>query len=232
MDELRKLVRELETAKNDEQIVNKLQKIGAKLIREYIIMVGGLTIEPLWVEAYYYNKNCFPDCNAHLNDLQRNRFGQLYFHRKGHGGFDICLSLSEDYYLSYLLKATLINGKFCKQTGICSVLKEKEKTKSELENANNILYKRNDILNYNVKFVSRVGVVKSCYRDEELAAFPLDVLNNNGYDFTFAHKVLAPIAEKTIVEYKKTSNYTEKECLEKCKELFGWVPDNVRKILK
>ena len=231
MDELKVLINEeLRNAKDECQVVKALQKIGAKLIKEYVIKVEGIIIEPLWVEAYYYDKRCFPDCNTHLNDLQRDRCGQLYFHRKGRGGLDICLSTSKDYYLSFLLKATLINSKFCTQTGIWSVLTENEKTKSELESAGNVLFKRNSALNYDVRFVNRVGITKPCYREERLAAFPMDVLNNSCYDFHFARKCLTPLAVDTIRDYKKV--YTEKECMERCQNLFGWVPDDVRKVFK
>ena len=233
MDELKKLISEgLEKACKEDQIVKILQQIGAKLINEYIIKIKDITIEPLWVEAYYYNKNYFPDCNTHLNDLQKERFGQIYIHRKGHGGFDICLSTSKDYYLSFLLKATLINGKFYTQTGIRSLLTEKEWEKSEVENAKNILFKRESILNYDVRFANRVGITKSCYRDEALAAFPMDVLNNGCFDFRFARKSLTPLAVDTIKDYKEATGQTQKECIKKCQDLFGWVPDDVRRIFE
>lgn len=38
-------------------IVEKLQLLGNELITKYVIKVGDVTIEPLWVEAYYSNKN-------------------------------------------------------------------------------------------------------------------------------------------------------------------------------
>ena len=83
-------------------------KTAEDIRNEYVIKVEGIMIEPLWVEAYYFNKNTFSDCNTHLSEKQKNRFGQLYFHEKGRGGFDICLSDSEDYYLSFLLLVFLL----------------------------------------------------------------------------------------------------------------------------
>ena len=122
--ELKEMVCSLKAETDEKNIIEKLKKIEEKLIGEYVIEVEGITIEPLWVEAYYFHKNVFSDCNTHLSEKQKNRFGQLYFHEKGRGGFDLCLSDSEDYYLSFLLKRTSINGEFVKQADAEDVLKK------------------------------------------------------------------------------------------------------------
>lgn len=216
----------LQNAKDENDIIKILQVSGGKLITDYYINVNGIIIEPLWVEAYFYGKE-LPDCNCHLNTLQKDRFGQLYFHRKGYGGLDICLSSSKEYYLSFLLKATLINGKFTKQTGIRSVIAETGKPKEELENNKDVLRKRDKT--HKISFSARVGLTKPCYIDAELAAYPADVLHI--YDFTFARKVLTPAVVRFAEEHK-TKGYTEKECKTKCREYFGWVPDKVNEIFK
>ena len=89
--DLRSLVNDLKSAACDEQI-HILQMLGGKLINNYRIEAFGVTVEPLWVEAYYYDEARFPDHNTHRSGKQKNRFGQLYFHRRGYGGVDICLS--------------------------------------------------------------------------------------------------------------------------------------------
>lgn len=109
------LVSNLKNAAYDEP-VHILQMLGDKLINDCRIEVFGVTIEPLWVEAYCYDKTHFPDYNTHRSRKQKNRFGQMYFHERGYGGVDICLSNSEDFCLSFLLKATLANGRFLTQT--------------------------------------------------------------------------------------------------------------------
>ena len=116
MKNLKCQIRNLEniTVSNEDYtaVEKELQLLGKKLLTEYVIKIGNIEVEPLWVEAYYYDQNKFPDCNTHMSDKQKNRFGQLYFHEKGRGGLDICLSAPvpdhEDYYLSVLLKATLL----------------------------------------------------------------------------------------------------------------------------
>ncbi|MDY3239043.1 MAG: hypothetical protein SOW80_02850, partial [Anaerovoracaceae bacterium] len=161
--ELKEMVCGLKEETNEKTIIEQLQEIEARLIREYVIKVEGIMIEPLWVEAYYFNKNVFSDCNTHLSEKQKNRFGQLYFHEKGRGGFDLCLSDSEDYYLSFLLKRTSINGKFVKQAEIEDVLKKYGKTKEELENVEEVLVKREANQNYKVRYTTRIGLEKPCY---------------------------------------------------------------------
>ena len=69
MEELRKLVKELEQLTDKKEIVAKLQEIGAGLINKYEIKVGNVTIEPLLVEAYYYDKDKFFNRNLLINKI-------------------------------------------------------------------------------------------------------------------------------------------------------------------
>lgn len=234
MDELKELVKNLEKENDEKKQKKILQNIGKVLITEYEIIVDGIKIEPLWVEAYYYNQNKFADCNTHLDDKQKNRFGQLYFHNKGYGGFDICLSNSDEFYLSFLLKATLINGEFSTQTGIYDFLTANDKSESELENKKDILVKKNSPESYEIKYAERVGITKPCYKTKALAMFSFDALGNDKYNFTFAHKVLIPLVKEEMQNYKNTStqNLTESDYKKRCKKVFGWIPDAINDILK
>lgn len=234
MDELKKLVENLEKENDEKKQEKILQNIGKVLITEYEIIVDGIKIEPLWVEAYYYDQNKFADCNTHLDDKQKNRFGQLYFHNKGYGGFDICLSNSDEFYLSFLLKATLINGEFSTQTGIYDFLTANDKSESELENKKDILVKKNSPESYEIKYAERVGITKPCYKTKALAMFSFDALGNDKYNFTFAHKVLIPLVKEEMQNYKNTStqNLTESDYKKRCKKVFGWIPDAINDILK
>ena len=234
LEDSRSLVIELAKKTSKAEQINILQEIGKKLITEYEIKIDETKIEPLWVEAYYYNQESFADCNSHLDDKQKNRFGQLYFHNKGYGGFDICLSNSENFYLSFLLKATLIDGSFCKQTGIYNFLTAKDKNKSELESKENVLIKKDFPANYDIKYTERVGIIKPCYKTEALAIFPIEALENNNYDFTFARKALIPLVKDEMRNFKNdsTQKLTESDYKKRCKKLFGWTPDALNDILK
>lgn len=104
-----------------------LREINTKLLTEYEIQIGGLTIEPLRVEAYYFHPGKFEDSTVHGNPQQRT-FGRIYRHNKkkidpekDNGGVDICLAYDPKnpekapYFLSFLIKNSLVNGAPCKQ---------------------------------------------------------------------------------------------------------------------
>ena len=97
----------------DKARVEILQAIGEMLLREYHIKIGdGFTVEPLWVEGYYYHKGRFEDGSTFQKPKQKDRFGKLYFHDSAPGGIDICLSdadlCGDGYYLSFLIKYSLV----------------------------------------------------------------------------------------------------------------------------
>ena len=122
MEKLKKCVHDLLNTKVNHTAL--LQHINELVLRDYYISLGGyLTLIPKDVEIYYVNRKVIPtfiDTNMHCmidtktNDeiwkLQSGRFGQLYFHQKGSGGLDICLSESNDYALCCSIKAAEING--------------------------------------------------------------------------------------------------------------------------
>lgn len=122
--EFQEIVRELDKAWDIPAQLALLQRLGDRLLDGFCIQLGkGVVLLPLWVEAYYYHPGKFEDNSAHLSPRQQNRFGQLYIHKRGYGGADICLSMG-DYYLSCLLKYSLVDGKFLSQLGLRDLLKE------------------------------------------------------------------------------------------------------------
>lgn len=124
MDELKNTVRKLENAVDVESQIELLQALNDQLLTGFCLRLGeNAVLLPLWVEAYYYRPGRFEDPSVHRSPRQMDRFGQLYIHKRGYGGADICLSLGE-YYLSCLLKYSLINGRFLSQLGLRDLLKE------------------------------------------------------------------------------------------------------------
>ncbi len=119
MEKILHLINELAKSKPN-NIVQILQDIKTTILWEYKLNIGGKKIIPLEVEAYYYNQKTFADSYVHKNDLQKNRFGKLYFHRAGQSrdsalkygkprGVDICLSNSEDFYFGLLIRSANID---------------------------------------------------------------------------------------------------------------------------
>lgn len=160
------LINQLTSTHNKDAQVNFLQEIGKKLLTEYVIKIGDITIKPLWVEAYYSDTNTgFVDEAVHGNECQKNQYGALYFHHKTddqRSGVDICLSCG-NYYLSYLLKYTLVNGIFKSQAQLSSMIPH------ELRGtAKNVLVKEQNPAEIMV-CTKRIGIMSSAYKDADLA---------------------------------------------------------------
>ncbi len=160
------LINQLTSTHDKDAQVNFLQEIGKKLLTEYVIKIGDITIKPLWVEAYYSDTNTgFVDEAVHGNECQKNQYGALYFHHKTddqRSGVDICLSCG-NYYLSYLLKYTLVNGIFKSQAQLSSMIPH------ELRGtAKNILVKEQNPAEVMV-CTKRIGIMSSAYKDADLA---------------------------------------------------------------
>lgn len=160
------LINQLTSTHDKDAQVNFLQEIGKKLLTEYVIKIGDITIKPLWVEAYYSDTNTgFVDEAVHGNECQKNQYGALYFHHKTddqRSGVDICLSCG-NYYLSYLLKYTLVNGIFKSQAQLSSMIPHELR-----EDAKNVLVKEQNPAEVMV-CTKRIGIASSAYKDEDLA---------------------------------------------------------------
>lgn len=120
---MKQLVRNL--LSDSSNTVSYLQLINEALLKEYELHYGGyLSIQPLQVEIYYVNFQAQPpfvdtnmqclSINSQIDpeiwQLQSNNFGKLYFHLRGRGGIDVCLSDSEHYALCSTVKSARING--------------------------------------------------------------------------------------------------------------------------
>ncbi len=182
MEKLEKLVEELEKESNKEkERVKILQDIGKLLLTEYIIQVGDLTIKPLLVEAYYYHQGKFNDNNSHgfgdkkidkkCREQLSNNFNRFYFHEKGRGGVDVCLSKG-DYCLSFLIKVALINGKVYKQIDIYNKLK-----KESIDNTKDVLTPTYDVTTSFV-CVPRKNTHKGDYALKPLAILSVESFKN------------------------------------------------------
>ena len=72
-----------------------------------------------------------------------------------------------------------------------------------------------------------MNLAKPCYSDTPLTSFALDAIPK--YDFRFARKNLRENVRAYLLAYMAAHpDCTEQECREKCRRVFGWVPDLVR----
>ena len=188
MEILKTLVSKLEKLEKDDEkkAVIILKQINEQLLTEYVIKVDDVIIEPLLVEAYYYHPGKFEDFNTHrygderCRKMQSNRFGQLYFHRKGYGGLDLCLSMGDDYCLSFLIKNSLVSHVgFCTQTKLSELL-TKKRPRDEMERIQNVLCKKHR--DFEIIHTVRKGLISETFRTKALASLPIDIIKD--YPFT------------------------------------------------
>ncbi|MDD4821789.1 MAG: hypothetical protein PHI48_04445 [Bacteroidales bacterium] len=171
MEELRKLVEELERKQEEKSIIEKLQKINAMILTKCMLKVDdSYILYPTEVEAYFYKDPEFKDECVHCNELQRgasDRFGKLYFHRKGkdseirfynYAGIDVCLSLDKSYYLGILIRNAYIND----GAQICGP------SKLVWEVVDHICYEDN------IKKLSQDHKVKICKLEDQLVLMQTD----------------------------------------------------------
>lgn len=203
-------LRRLNAPKDESEIRDTLQEIGVELLNKYVIVIDDIIIEPLLVEAYYYDEDKFEDLSTYgatckeCEKKQSNRFNQLFVHREDHTiyhskGIDIVLSKG-DYCLSYLIKDSLIyyNGKheFCSQeildARLRELLKERFERFYDIEEIDDVLKEKGEHSKYGLEttnseglFAKRRGTSKGDYANMELACLLLDKINNPEYNYSF-----------------------------------------------
>ena len=225
---------QITVANNDYKEVEKeLQLIGRMLVTDYVIKIGNITIEPLWVEAYYSNvAKEFADPFIHGKEEQ-SKFGILYFHHKtddSRSGVDICLSLCDEtknkYYLSYLLKYTLVNGEFTTQSQLSAKIR---KAYDSLPNKNEILEMSCNKSETNILgYTTRIGLkVKDSDVEKEIkkryASLNLAIAKN--FDKTYSIGKKLPHIESLAYSFLSTYDFDKEKW---CKEHLGYCLKNIK----
>lgn len=222
-----------------EKVEEKLQLLGKTLITNYVIKIGDITVEPLWVEAYYLNiAKRFADPFIHGNGKgkeEQSKFSILYFHHKtddSRSGVDICLSLcNEDkteskYYLSYLLKYTLVNGEFTTQAQLSAKIRKAYDSLPDKSNILETLYNKSktDIVGYttriglNVNDSDALREVKKRY-----ALLKLAIAKN--FDKTYSVEKKLPHIERLAYSFLLTYDSDKEKW---CKDHLGYRLKNIK----
>lgn len=225
MDELIKLVKNLEDENNEEKQITLLQQIESKLLNEYNIVIKDTIIEPLRLEAYYYpfkDKYKFNDPCAHKSTKKINNFGKLYFieERYGYPGMDLCLSLG-NYYLSFLIKNSRIGDTYYKQMDLFDRFQDKRDEIETMDVLERVKNKKQIVFK-----TSRVGLNKSKTKfAHELLASVIELKNSSGYDFERGFG-----KEKMVANYMFENNISVTD--ENIKSLLGYRSQNVNKLIE
>lgn len=167
MNTIKELIKKLVINIDKVEQIKLLQDLNLLLLHNYMLKIeNDLILYPIELEAYYFHENNFPNTCVHKYKWQQNRYGKLYFHRAGKkddaaflydsGGFDICLSYSNEFYLGILIRAAWINNEespictpgvltrkiirhICKDEAIKKIGKEEATIIRALEEKDNIL---------------------------------------------------------------------------------------------
>lgn len=225
---------EITVENNDyKKVEEELQLLGKILITDCVIKIGDLMVEPLWVEAYYSNTaKGFADPFIHGKEEQ-SKFGILYFHHKtddSRSGVDICLSLCDEtknkYYLSYLLKYTLVNGEFTTQSQLSAKIRN---AYDSLQNKSDILKPFDnkseiDIVGYTTRI--RLNVKDSDAQAEmkkRYASLNLAIAKN--FDKTYSIGKKLPHIESLAYSFLSTYDFDKEKW---CKEHLGYCLKNIK----
>ncbi len=199
MEDLKNLVVGLKNEQDEGEQIKILQQINEFLLTRYVIQIGNLEIEPLLVEAYYYDGGVsgFKDENCHKQPKQKGEenFGKLYFHKKGYGGVDLCLSHG-DYYLSFLLKCSRIKNHdtICRQTTLYDVLKQE----CEAQLVPKAHGSKSQIVH-----LPRKGLTKETYKTESLASLLVNEVIHKPVAVSLAKGKQWTLAKYAIEHQKK-----------------------------
>ena len=200
MENLEALIECLEKTTGKERIEKKLQDILDAFLRNYYIEFGTFKIDPVLVEAYYHNEDCFLDTAVHAArkergkiathaiERQKNNFGKLYIHNviTKDDGLDVCLSKG-NYYFSILIKNAVINDKyFATQSDVSKIICDKcqgcDEVPSCIYYQECVLKTREQPKDMNVIFLPRKNVPSN----DHLAAVSLDSIKAYMTDLSLA----------------------------------------------
>ena len=219
MEELKATIAKLE--KPGERIVEVLQEIGTMLLSEYVLQIGDITVEPLWVEAYYANNDKgFSDPFIH-GDKKQKEFDVLYFHHKtddSRSGVDVCLG-NNSYSLSYLLKYTLVDGVFTTQSQLSGKIRKAYEALPP-DSKCSVIKKQHhpaDVIGYTERRGLKVkDADKDAARKKEYAAYKLAMVRD--FCQTYPANKKLPQKEKLVDDYlSRYEGSKEKWCKEHLK---------------
>lgn len=235
MEKLEELVDELVQESNGESTeestekkqIKTLQDIGKLLLTEYIIQVGDIKVYPLWVEAYYFNDKKFPDPFVYKDGKQKEN-DVLFFHHKTddqRNGVDICLSKG-NYYLSFLLKYTLVDDKVRKQSELSPLIRGKYED-DKYEDGKSVLIQESRPTD-KISFTTRIGLSESNETNAEKKAlkekfkkYKLSVVRD--FDKLFITDFKFPQKENLVKEYlSKQTEMSQSEKADFCKNALGY----------
>ena len=161
-----KAIDQLTSCAERKEIEDALRHIAEIVLKDYILKFGETFVQLIEIEMYYYNESCYKDTAIHKSEQQRHRYGKVYVHPSG---FDICLSDSDDYYLSFLVRSARVGNTKVVTSGPINVREAIKRLGVDLEKDLLELIATPVNPHVNVYFATRKGLGKSVIPEDNAA---------------------------------------------------------------
>ena len=73
---INELLDNIKDSDNKDLIISCLNQASKLILNNYMIEIEGIKCYPIEIENYYFKPQIFEDCYVHLNEIQKNHFGQ------------------------------------------------------------------------------------------------------------------------------------------------------------
>lgn len=195
-------IEQSQKATSDSNVIKHLQEKGKDILTNYIIKLGSdkKYLIPVWIEAYYYKKDCFED--EACDGARRKKGNSQYFEEKeAHWGrtftnlhfsycprdinsefwrrsrVDIVPEHDKSFALSYLLKLAVLvdEAEMLRPAKELKIQSEIAKLLKDYGDRCVELAKNDDSRDIVVEKIKRVGLNKGCYVNKDLSFYRCDV---------------------------------------------------------
>lgn len=163
---IKKAIDQLTSCVERKEIEDALRHIAEIVLKDYILKFGETFVQLIEIEMYYYNESCYKDTAIHKSEHQRHSYGKVYVHPSG---FDICLSDSDDYYLSFLVRSARVGNTEVVTSGPINVRKAITRLGVDLEKDLLELIATPVNPYVNIYFATRKGLGKSVIPEDNAA---------------------------------------------------------------
>lgn len=221
--------------------IEKLRNEAARFLRQYCIVVNGVTLYPKEIEVYYFKKDVFEDDSVHRNKLQKNRQYQFYVHRYGvedtapykggnRPGVDFVVSGDDCCFYTLLLRTVAFENEkpIIGPNNVLKAIAERTKLNYEKLESVNCELKTIDNVMCDVGFSERVNLGKTV--SEQFKAAPLRAVLLDEYFAATKYLKKEKLVVGMLLKKIQQSVVSKEQALEHSKNILGYCPSALKTI--